>query len=211
MVDTAAMTLGSLNPALVEELKDAYDAEKQLLRALPKMRKAGFSEELSEAFMLHTGQREEHVERLKSVFEVLTPNRSVKRCQGVKGIVAEAEALLAEEPKADPPVLEAASIAAAQRAEHYEIARFVSREKGLAKRGVCESYRALTFAYVLSPSRNSVPAKFHRTADRCAHGTNDSSREGQPLPCRFKVCRCRDPPAWDSRVLDVGWTPWRAP
>jgi ferritin-like metal-binding protein YciE len=105
------------------------------------MRKAALSEELSEAFMLHTGQREEHVERLKSVFERLHTKQIGKRCAGVKGIVAEAEALLAEEPKADPSVLEAASIGAAQRAEHYEIARFVSREKGLAKRGVCESYR----------------------------------------------------------------------
>jgi ferritin-like metal-binding protein YciE len=118
------MTLDSLTGLLVEELRDVYDAEQQLIKALPKLSKAAFNEEVSEAFNLHTEQTREHVARLERAFEQLGEKPKGKPCDGMKGIVAEAEKLLAEEPKADPSVMDAALIACAQRAEHYEIATY---------------------------------------------------------------------------------------
>ena len=118
------MTLDSLTGLLVEELRDVYDAEQQLIKALPKMSKAAFNEEVSEAFNLHTEQTREHVARLERVFGRFREKPKGKPCDGMKGIIAEAEKLLAEEPKADPSILDAALIASAQRAEHYEIATY---------------------------------------------------------------------------------------
>jgi ferritin-like metal-binding protein YciE len=118
------MTLDSLTGLLVEELRDVYDAEQQLIKALPKLSKAAFNEEVTEAINLHTEQTREHVARLERVFERFREKPKGKKCDGMKGIIAEAEKLLAEEPKADPSVLDAALIACAQRAEHYEIATY---------------------------------------------------------------------------------------
>jgi ferritin-like metal-binding protein YciE len=146
------MTLDSLTGLLVEELKDVYDAEQQLLKALPKMGKAAFSENLSEAFRLHTGQTEKRLERLKSVFERLNTKPSGKRCEGMKGIMAEAETLIDEEPKADPAVFDAALIAAAQRAEHYEIASY----------GTLHAYGAL----LAQPRRRSYSSRPWRKRPR---------------------------------------------
>jgi ferritin-like metal-binding protein YciE len=121
---TIIMTLDSLTGLLVEELRDVYDAEQQLIKALPKLSKAAFNEEVTEAFNLHTEQTRQHVARLERVFQRFREKSKGKKCEGMKGMIAEAETLLAEAPKADPSVLDAALIACAQRAEHYEIATY---------------------------------------------------------------------------------------
>jgi ferritin-like metal-binding protein YciE len=118
------MNLDSLTELFVEELKDVYDAEKQLLKALPKMSRAAFSDRLREAFDFHAEHTRGQVERLNKVFQALHIKPKTKRCSGMQGIIAEAEELMEEADAADPSLIDAGLIAAAQRAEHYEIATY---------------------------------------------------------------------------------------
>jgi ferritin-like metal-binding protein YciE len=114
------MKLNTLQDLYVEELQDLYSAETQLVKALPKMAEAASSDELRAAFEEHLEQTKEHVERLEQVFESLESSPKGKKCKGMEGLIEEAKELLEED--ADPEVLDAGLIAAAQRVEHYEIA-----------------------------------------------------------------------------------------
>jgi ferritin-like metal-binding protein YciE len=109
------MKMESLSGLLIEGVQEAYDAEQQLLEALPKMNKAAFTEELQEAFSLHTEQTRSQLKRVEELLQKLHSQPVGEGADGMKGIIAEA-------PKADPAVFDAALIAVAQRAEHYEIA-----------------------------------------------------------------------------------------
>lgn len=104
------------------ELKDLYSAEKQMLRSLPKMAKSATSEELRQAFEDHLQETEEQVRRLEQVFEELGLPTRVPKCKAMEGLVEEAKEIMEE--VTEPDVLDAALIAAAQRAEHYEIAGY---------------------------------------------------------------------------------------
>jgi len=116
------MKIETLRDLYVEELKDLYNAENQLLKALPKMAKAATSAELRTAFEEHLEETRGHVERLDEIFQSLGASPKGKHCKAMEGIIAEAEELLSiEMPDA---VKDAALIAAAQRAEHYEIAGY---------------------------------------------------------------------------------------
>ena len=116
------MKLSDLNDLFLHELKDVYDAEHQLLKALPRMAKAATSTELQQAFEDHLAQTEQHVERLESVFESCGEEPERETCVGMKGLIAEGEKLLKANP--EPDVLDAGLISAAQRVEHYEIAAY---------------------------------------------------------------------------------------
>ncbi len=116
------MTTLTLHKMLVDELRDLYHAEKQLTKALPKLAKAATHEGLRDAFESHLEQTREHVSRLEKVFGSLDEPATAKPCPGMAGIVEEASELLQED--AAPAVLDAALIAAAQRAEHYEIGAY---------------------------------------------------------------------------------------
>jgi ferritin-like metal-binding protein YciE len=107
---------------LVEELKDLYSAENQLLKALPKMAKAASSEELRSAFETHRDQTEGHVERLNKIGEQLGASMSGKKCKAMAGLVAEGAEIIEED--AEPAMLDLALIGAAQKVEHYEIAGY---------------------------------------------------------------------------------------
>lgn len=110
--------MSALREAFVDELKDLLDAELQLLKALPKMAKAAQNEGLRAAFQEHQGQTADQIERLGHVFSAFEEQTRGKRCKGMKGLIEEAEELI-EENEGD-----AALIAAAQKAEHYEIAAY---------------------------------------------------------------------------------------
>jgi ferritin-like metal-binding protein YciE len=116
------MSLDSLQSLFLEELKDIYHAEKQLLVALPRMAKATASPELEKAFTSHLKETEGHVERLERIFTELGQAARGKRCKGMEGLVEEGKEFMEEEGEA--PVIDAALIAAAQRVEHYEIAAY---------------------------------------------------------------------------------------
>src|SRR4051812_12429617 len=116
------MKLNSLRDVFEEYLRDLYNAEIQLLKALPRMAKAAASEDLREAFEEHLEQTRGHVERLERICEGLGIKAKGKTCQGMRGLIEEGEAILAED--GDGAVKDAAIIGAAQKVEHYEIARY---------------------------------------------------------------------------------------
>lgn len=116
------MNLNTLKDLYVDVLKDLYDAENQILKALPKMAKAASSTELQEGFQEHLQQSEGHVERLEQVFEFAGEPAKRKKCKAMEGLLEEGKELL--ESDSDPEVLDAGMIAAAQKVEHYEIAGY---------------------------------------------------------------------------------------
>jgi ferritin-like metal-binding protein YciE len=112
----------TLHEMLVDELKDLYNAEKQLTRALPKMAKAAENDTLREAIEMHLEETQEQVTRLEDVFASLGEKVKSKPCPGMAGIIKEGSETLEED--AEGAVMDAAIIAAAQRAEHYEIGAY---------------------------------------------------------------------------------------
>jgi ferritin-like metal-binding protein YciE len=116
------MAAGTLQEAFIDELRDAYDAERQLVKALPKMAKAATSGELRAAFEQHLEETRGHVDRLTEVLEGLGEKVRGKHCDGMAGIIEEAKTILDED--VQPDTLDACLIAAAQRAEHYEMAAY---------------------------------------------------------------------------------------
>jgi ferritin-like metal-binding protein YciE len=116
------MAIRTFEDLLVDEIKDLYDAEHQLTKALPKMAKAATSPELKTAFESHLKQTEGHIKRLEQVFEGLGKKPTRKTCAAMKGLVEEGSEVIEEE--MDPEVKDAALIGAAQRVEHYEMAGY---------------------------------------------------------------------------------------
>jgi ferritin-like metal-binding protein YciE len=116
------MSLDSLEGLFVNELKDIYNAEKQLVKALPRMAKGAASPELQAAFKKHLKETENQVRRLDQVFREFGQTPRGKRCAGMEGLVEEGQEILEED--GDDAVIDAALISAAQRVEHYEIAAY---------------------------------------------------------------------------------------
>ena len=116
------MAAHNLRDALVEEIRDLYNAEKQLVKALPKMAKGATSEELREALESHLDETENQVTRLERVFELLDEKPRGKHCAGMAGIVEEGAEKLQED--MEDMVLDACLIASAQKVEHYEIGAY---------------------------------------------------------------------------------------
>lgn len=116
------MKLDSLKKLYLEELRDLYSAETQLVKALPEMVKGASSAELKQAFGNHLEQTEEHVERLNEIFGRLGEQPTGKTCKAMKGLIEEGSEMLEEE--GEESVIDAGLIGAAQRIEHYEIASY---------------------------------------------------------------------------------------
>ena len=128
----------TLQDLLVEELKDLYSAEKQIIKALPKMAKAASNEKLAAGFKEHLEQTKTHATRLEEILANLDQTTRVPKCKGMEGVLEEGAEMIEEE--ADEEVRDAGLIAAAQRVEHYEMAgygtartyaEFLSDKKGL--------------------------------------------------------------------------------
>ena len=116
------MKIESLDALLQNELRDLYDCEKRLTKALPKLAKAASSPELREAFQEHLEVTKGHVQRLEQAFEMLGTRAKAQTCPGIKGIIEEGEEMI--DLDADEQIHDAALVGAAQRAEHYEIAAY---------------------------------------------------------------------------------------
>ncbi len=116
------MSSESLKELLVDELKDLYDAEKQLVKALPKMAKAAYDEDLKAGLTEHLEETKEHVARLERVFKLLDETPKAKTCPAMKGLIEEGNEALEE--KEASCVRDAQIIGSAQRIEHYEIAAY---------------------------------------------------------------------------------------
>jgi ferritin-like metal-binding protein YciE len=111
-----------LQKLYVDELKDLYSAESQLVKALPKMASAATSPKLSAGFKKHLKQTKRHVARLNTIFKTMKEGPHGKHCTGMEGLIKEGSDLIAEDP--DPEQLDAGLIAAAQHVEHYEMAGY---------------------------------------------------------------------------------------
>jgi ferritin-like metal-binding protein YciE len=116
------MAEGTLHDAFLDELRDTYDAEKQLTKALPKLAKTATSADLRDAFESHLEETRGHVNRLEQVFESLGEKASGKHCDGIAGIIEEGKSIMEED--FDEVTMDACLIAAGQRAEHYEMAAY---------------------------------------------------------------------------------------
>jgi ferritin-like metal-binding protein YciE len=118
------MKLDTLQKLYTDELRDLYNAETQLLKALPKMAKAASSDDLKDAFEKHLEQTKGHVERLEQVFEALGEKPKGKTCRAMKGLIEEGSEILKED--GEDSIVDAGIIVAAQKVEHYEIAGYGS-------------------------------------------------------------------------------------
>jgi ferritin-like metal-binding protein YciE len=116
------MQKDSLRDLYIDELRDLYSAETQLIKALPKMAKASSNDQLRQGFEEHLRQTSEHVSRLEQIFEELGEKASGKKCHGMDGLVKEGSEIIKEDFSAE--VKDAGIIGAAQRVEHYEIAAY---------------------------------------------------------------------------------------
>jgi ferritin-like metal-binding protein YciE len=122
MGDITMAEAGTLHDAFLDELRDLYDAEKQLTKALPKLAKTATSPKLREAFESHLEETRGHIERLEQVFETLDERARGKHCDGIAGIIEEGKAIMEED--FEEVTMDACLIAAGQRAEHYEIGAY---------------------------------------------------------------------------------------
>jgi ferritin-like metal-binding protein YciE len=113
---------GTLHDAFIDELRDTYDAERQLTKALTKLAKAARSPQLREAFESHLEETQGQIDRLEQVFETLDEKARGKHCDGIAGIIEEGKTIMEED--FDDDAMDACLIAAGQRAEHYEMAAY---------------------------------------------------------------------------------------
>lgn len=132
------MSLATLHDLMVHELKDLYSAERQLIQALPKMSKNANSDQLRTAIDNHLSETEEQASRLEKILESFGESPRGRKCEGMEGLIEEGKSLLKED--ADPDVMDAGIIVAAQKVEHYEIAAYGA---------VCEYARIMGHAEAL--------------------------------------------------------------
>ena len=118
------MEMNDLQDLMIEELRDLYSAENQLLKALPKVARACDSDELKAAFQQHAMETQTHVKRLEQIFKQLGEKPTGKKCKGMEGLIEENKELMGED--ADPDVMDAGLIVGSQKIEHYEIAGYGS-------------------------------------------------------------------------------------
>ncbi|HLH19830.1 MAG TPA: ferritin-like domain-containing protein [Bryobacteraceae bacterium] len=116
------MKINSLHDLYISELRDLYDCENRIVKALPKMAEAANSQELRNAFELHLDQSREHISRLEQIFQQLDESPKGMKCKGIEGIIDEGEDLMDEDSPA--AVCDAGLISSAQKVEHYEIAGY---------------------------------------------------------------------------------------
>ena len=130
-----------LNDLFLDTLKDIYYAEKQILKALPKMAKAAHSDQLRAAFEKHHGETEGQVERLERVFELIDKPARGKTCEAIQGLLDEGKEIMEEYKGTE--ALDAGMVAAAQAVEHYEIARYGTLKQWAQQLGIKDAVRLL--------------------------------------------------------------------
>jgi ferritin-like metal-binding protein YciE len=167
------MNENTLRELFVDELRDLYDAENRLVKALPKLAKAANLEDLRSGFETHLEQTKEHVERLKQIIESLDEKPTGKKCPGMIGIIQEGEELIEEE--FEGSVMDAALISAAQRAEHYEIAAYGCVHAWAKELGEDEAAELLE--KTLSEEKET-DAKLTEIAEQVNPSANSEAEEG---------------------------------
>jgi ferritin-like metal-binding protein YciE len=180
---------GTLHDAFIEELRDTYDAEKQLIKALPKLAKAAASTDLRAAFESHLEETKGHVERLEQVFQSLEEKPRGKHCEGIAGIIEEGKSMMGEE--FDEATMDAVLIAAGQRAEHYEMAAYGTLIAWAESMGHTE---ALSLLQEILEEEKAADQKLtslaesgiNQEAAEAAHGEDDEEEEEEEAPSRSR-------------------------
>jgi ferritin-like metal-binding protein YciE len=162
--------MDSLQEAFVDELRDAYDAEKQVLKALPKMIKAAASDELRTAFANHLEETKGQVARLERVFSSLDEKVRGKHCEGVAGIIEEGKSVMEED--FDEQTMDACLIASGQRVEHYEMAAYGTLVAWAKALGHSEA------AALLEETLNEEKAADEKLTALAEGGINESAASG---------------------------------
>jgi ferritin-like metal-binding protein YciE len=158
----SAMAEKDLNELFLDTLKDIYYAEKQILKALPKMAKAATSDKLRTAFEKHHEETEDHVERLEEIFELLGKAARGKKCDAIEGIIDEGKEIMEE--YADTPALDAGLLAAAQAVEHYEISRYGTLKAWAAKLNMPQALKLLDQTLAEEKKTDETLTKIAETA-----------------------------------------------
>jgi ferritin-like metal-binding protein YciE len=176
--------MGTLHDAFVDELRDTYDAEKQLTKALPKMAKAANSPELREAIESHLEETRQQVQRLEQVFESLDEKAKGKHCDGIAGIIQEAQAIMQED--FDESTADACLIAAAQRAEHYEMAAYgtlVAWARAMGHDDAADLLQETLDAEKAADEKLNSLAEggINEEAASGAHGEDEEEEEAEPV------------------------------
>ena len=176
------MSDNNLRELYVDELKDLYNAENQLLKALPKMAKAASSQDLREGFEEHLQQTHEHVARLEEIFNSLDESPKGKKCLAMEGLVKEGAEVI--EGEFEGSVKDAALIGAAQRVEHYEIAAYGTVHEFAKILG--ETEQAETLAMTLEEEKTTddkltdLAKQINRQANEEPHSVQSKSKEAKP-------------------------------
>ncbi len=167
------MELDTLKDLYVEQLRDLYDAENQILKALPKMAKKASDRELQRAFARHERVTQKQVKRLERIFKDLDASPRGKKCKGMQGLIEEAQELIKEKP--EPEVLDAGMISAAQHVEHYEIAGYGT------VRTYAEQLGFDRHADLLQETLDEEGEADHRLTDLAERSVNiEAQQEGMP-------------------------------
>lgn len=174
-----ATRIEDLNSLLEEELKDIYDAEKQLVKALPKMARAATSEELQSALREHLEVTQGQVQRLEQVFEKLGAKGKGKPCAGMKGLIQEGQEVMQED--ASEQMADLALIGAAQRVEHYEIAAYGTARAFAEKLGQDEVAELLQQTL---DEENEADEKLTEISESLLEQESEAGEESEDQPAR---------------------------
>lgn len=171
----------------VDELKDLYSAENQLVKALPKMAKASTSPELRAGFEEHLEQTKGHVQRLEEIFDALQESPKGKTCKGMQGLIEEGGEMIGE--GLEPEELDAGLISAAQRVEHYEMAAYGSVRTHAKLLGENEAERLLDQTYQEEKATDQKLTKLSESVnvEAMQAGAEGDEGEEQPAPSAKKA------------------------
>jgi ferritin-like metal-binding protein YciE len=158
----SVMAEKDLNELFLDTLKDIYYAEKQILKALPKMAKAASSDKLRAAFEKHHDETEGQVDRLEQIFELLGKAARGKKCDAIEGILDEGKEIMEE--YAETPALDAGLLAAAQAVEHYEISRYGTLKAWAAKLNMPQAIKLLDQTLTEEKKTDETLSKIAETA-----------------------------------------------
>ena len=170
------MEMESLQELYLAELKDLYSAEKQIVKALPKMVKNATNPDLRQAFSDHLDETEGHVERLEKIFQMLGEKAGGKKCKGMEGLIEEAKELLEED--ASEEVLDAGLISKAQHVEHYEMAGYGTVRTYAEQLGFTDQAKLLQQTLDEEGKANELLTQIAETT------VNAEAEEGEDVPSR---------------------------
>ena len=183
---------GTLHDAFIDELRDVYDAEKQLTKALLKMAKAASSTDLRTAFQTHLEETRGQIDRLEQVFAILDERVRGKRCDGIAGIIEEGKAVMEED--FDEATMDACLIAGGQRAEHYEMAAYGTMVAWARAMGHTEAADLLQETLDEEKAADQklsslADGGINQEAADAAHPEEDETEPEAPVPVRSRPSR----------------------